>query len=118
MTRMPRVTQLFAPVPRELPEELNEVLLEAGALRIERIVSRGHRSPPGAWYDQEKAEFVALLRGAAGLRFEGCEEVLVLGPGDCIDIPAHVRHQVAWTDVAQDTVWLAVHYLPGGTPAG
>ena len=27
-----------------------------------------------------------------------------------IDIPAHKRHQVEWTDPAQHTVWLGVRY--------
>jgi cupin 2 domain-containing protein len=35
-----------------------------------------------------------------------------MGPGDYIDVPAHQRHRVEWTDPDQDTVWLAVFY-PG-----
>lgn len=101
---------LFDDIPANLPDELIQPLLRAKGVKIERIVSRGHHSAPDAWYDQETGEFVVLLRGSAGLRFEGSREVLVMGPGDYVNIPAHVRHRVAWTDADVATVWLAIHY--------
>ncbi len=51
-----------------------------------------------------------LLSGAARLRFADEDEPRHLGPGDWVDIPAHCRHRVEWTDPDQPTVWLAVHY--------
>ena len=51
-----------------------------------------------------------LLSGAARLRFADEDEARYLGPGDWVDIPAHCRHRVEWTDLDQPTVWLAVHY--------
>lgn len=107
---------LFDDVPRDLPEEIAAELLVRPGLRIERIVSRGHASPPGFWYDQDEAEWVAVLRGAARLRFEGGEEV-ALGPGDHVEIAAHRRHRVEWTTPEEPTVWLAVFYR-GTRPAG
>ena len=53
---------------------------------------------------------MVLLSGAAGLLFEGETEMRVLRPGDYLLIPAHCRHRVEWTDPAQKTVWLALHY--------
>ncbi len=102
---------LFAETPAELPEELIETILcaEASRLRIERIVSLGHASPPGSWFDQEAGEWVVLLSGAARLRFEA-EDAIELLPGDYVNIPAHKRHRVEWTDPARPTVWLAIHY--------
>jgi cupin 2 domain-containing protein len=100
----------FENIPAELPEELFETLVAAGRVRIERIVSRGHASPEGFWYDQEENEFVVLLQGRAGLRMDGADAPLVLKPGDYVDIPAHVRHRVEWTDPSGATIWLAVHY--------
>ena len=93
-------------VPAELPEELTTVLVAGGGVRIERIVSRGHASAPESWYEQAEDEFVLLVQGAARLEFE--EFDLELTPGDWVDLPAGVRHRVAWTAEAQDTVWLAV----------
>lgn len=102
------LTNLLRGIPDELPEELFEILVQRENLRIERIVSRGHTSPPEGWYDQPWNEWVMLVRGAAQLRFSDGREVN-LRAGDCIDIPAHVKHRVAWTDPDQNTVWLAVH---------
>ena len=28
----------------------------------------------------------------------------------CVNIPAHRRHRVEWTDPHEPTIWLAVHY--------
>lgn len=99
---------LFADLPAELPDELIETLVESKSVRIERIVSHGHASPAGFWYDQPQAEWVVLLQGAARLRFE--DQLVELRPGDWIHIPAHRRHRVEWTAAGEPTVWLAVHY--------
>lgn len=101
---------LFAALPRALPEELVTVLAEGPAVRVERIVSTGQVMPPGEWYDGERDEWVALLAGAARLRFEGEPGARTLAPGDWLRIPAHARHRVEWTDPAEPTVWLAVHF--------
>ena len=100
---------LFENIPAELPGELFQTLAQSDALRIERIVSRGHTTPAGQWYDQPQNEFVILLQGAARLAFEDGREI-AMGPGDWLAIPAHVKHRVAWTDPEQHSVWLAVHY--------
>jgi cupin 2 domain-containing protein len=100
---------LFAAIPAALPEELLHTLWQTPELRIERIVSRGHVTPPGQWYDQDADEWVVLLRGSAVLRIDGREEPLELRPGDYVLLPAHLRHRVEWTDPAQDSIWLAVH---------
>ena len=100
---------LFLNIPDDRPAELLETLIETGSVRIERIVSRGHVTAAGQWYDQERSEWVALLRGAARLVFADGREV-TMAAGDWLEIPARQRHRVAWTDPGQDTVWLAVHY--------
>jgi cupin 2 domain-containing protein len=48
-----RVGNLHSEIPADLPEELFTTLVGGPGLRIERIVSRGHRSSEGSWYDQE-----------------------------------------------------------------
>lgn len=100
---------LFAHIAAELPQELTNCLLSAGGVRIERIVSHGHASPPGFWYDQDTNEWVLVVQGAAKLSFDD-GETLELKAGDSVLIPAHRRHRVEWTDPAQATVWLAVHF--------
>jgi cupin 2 domain-containing protein len=102
---------LFAPpIPLAGGGEIFEALLEMPGFRLERIVSLGHNTPEGRWYDQERAEWVLLLRGAAGLRFEGEADLRMLKPGDYLLIPAHCRHRVEWTAEGQATFWLALHF--------
>jgi cupin 2 domain-containing protein len=101
---------LFADLPTTLPEELIEVLAETPHVRIERIVSTGHASPEGLWYDQDQHEWVVVLRGRAKLLFKDDDEPVEMGPGDWINIPAHRKHRVAWTTPDEPTVWLAVFY--------
>lgn len=101
---------LFAGLPASLPEERFDALVETPALRLERIVSTGHATPPGEWHDQERDEWVAVLRGSAGLRFEDEAAPRVLRPGDHVLIAAHRRHRVEWTDAREPTVWLALHF--------
>jgi cupin 2 domain-containing protein len=104
------IFNLFSNVPASIPDELFEEMVSTGLVRIERIVSDGHASPPGFWYDQEQNEWVMVLKGSAGLNFEGAEDILVLRTGDSINIPAHRKHRVEWTDPQEKTIWLAVHY--------
>ena len=107
---MPTDGNLFDSLPKNLPEELVENLVEHDGLRLERIVSSGHVTPAGKWYDQDSDEWVVMLTGAAQLSFDDSEEVLTLKPGDYLKIPAHRRHRVDWTDPDAPTVWLALHF--------
>ncbi len=99
---------LFSNLPQNLPEELTTVLQEGHGVRIERIVSTGHKSPDGLWYDQQEHEWVMVLQGAARLQFE--DRVVEMRAGDWINIPAHQKHRVEWTSPDEQTVWLAVFY--------
>jgi len=101
---------VFANVAHRLPDEQIVELLSGRNVRIERIVSTGHASTPDEWYDQDRAEWVLLLAGSAGLIFEGETEPLLLEPGSYVHIGAHERHRVAWTDPSVPTIWLAIHY--------
>lgn len=101
---------IFHNVPDDLDDEFIETLVRMPTLRIERIVSRGHTSPDGFWYDQNDDEWVVLLSGGARIAFEGSPEDVTLEPGDHLTIRAHQKHRVEWTDPAKDTVWLAVFF--------
>lgn len=91
-------------------QERVEILAENEHVRIERIVSWGHVSPPDFWYDQEQAEWVTVLSGSARLRFQKDDDTVSLGPGDALLIPAGCRHRVDWTAPDEPTVWLAVFF--------
>ncbi len=104
------MSNIFEEIPTSLPEEVQQVIANKGSVRIERIISMGHRSPENFWYDQKEDEFVLLLSGSATLQFEGQAEVKEMFPGDYMLIPAHVKHRVASTDSEEESVWLAVHF--------
>ena len=104
----PIVGNLFTAPDAGAGGEHIEVLASGAACRVERIVSCGHTSPAGFWYDQDQDEWVSLLSGAARLLFEDGRS-LTLAPGDHLLIPAHCRHRVEWTHPEQSTVWVAVH---------
>ena len=97
-------------LPASLSEELFTTILQANSVRVERIVSQGHASPPGFWYDQEENELVMVLEGSAAVQFEGDAQPVELRRGSFLNIPAHTRHRVVWTDPNRRTVWLAIHY--------
>lgn len=102
---------LYEALPGALPQELFTDLLRGADFRVERIVSRGHCSPSGFWYEQSENEWVLLLKGAARLRFEQQEQLVSMTEGDYLNIPAGMKHRVEWTAPDQDSIWLAIFYL-------
>jgi len=106
----PDVFNLLAQLPAAGEHENFQTLFESPGVRIERIVSDEHSSPPDFWYDQPHDEWVMLVQGEAVLEFaEGKRQLL--RRGDSLCIPAHCRHRVGGT--GPRTVWLAVHILNG-----
>ena len=103
---------LFENIPSDLPQEIVATLAESEGARIERIVSDGHASPNGFWYDQDENEWVLLVAGRAELLLETAEGVqrVELAPGDHLLIPARQRHRVESTSSTEKTIWLAVHF--------
>lgn len=103
-----KIANLFQGIPQQLPQELFDTLLQRDGVRLERIVSLGHSTPPGEWYDQAWDEWVILLSGSATLQFEngGFHKLL---PGDHLLIPAHCRHRVEQTNRGEKSIWLALH---------
>ncbi|MCK5082790.1 MAG: cupin domain-containing protein [Candidatus Omnitrophica bacterium] len=101
---------IYDQIPEELREEVFEEITRGDSFRLERIVSKGHSTPEGKWYDQDEDEWVILLKGNAGILIEGEAEAVTLNPGDHYQIPAHSKHRVEWTDSKTETVWVALHY--------
>jgi cupin 2 domain-containing protein len=101
---------LYGQIPTQMTEEFFQTLTAGNGMRIERIVSKGHCSPPGFWYDQADNEWVVLLKGEATLRFERGDRLVHLTEGSYINIEAHEKHRVEWTSDNTETIWLAVFY--------
>lgn len=96
-------------LPGDLSSEVIELLISHENVRIERIVSKGHITPENDWYDQDENEWVLVIKGAGKVLFENGDETF-LEEGGYINIPAHCKHRVSWTDPYKETVWLAVFY--------
>lgn len=106
------ISNLFDDLPSNFADEHFSTLLEAGDLRIERILSHGQASPDSFWYDQDQHEWVIVLQGAARIAMD--DEVKELRPGDFLNIPAHHKHRVEWTSPDEPTIWLAIFYGKAG----
>ena len=102
-------------IPATLPEEIFETILSTQDIKIERIISHGHSTSKDKWYDQALHEWVLILQGNAKLELQPLtskkeNKIISLHCGDHLNIPAHTRHRVVWTDSQQPTIWLAIHY--------
>ena len=102
------VGNLFAKLPAATRAEAFTTLLDAGTVRVERIVSRGQVTPDDEPMIQASREWVVLLAGEARLRIEDSQEV-TLKPGDHLTIAAGQPHWVTYTSRDEAAVWLAVH---------
>jgi len=91
-------------------EELTDILVERGGVRVERIVSTGQATPEGEWYNQEQDEWVMVASGVARLRIDGEDTDREMSAGDWIWLPARCRHRVTWTQVSPPTIWIAFHF--------
>ena len=100
---------LFDNLPEDLAEEVVDVLVSRDGVRIERIISDGHASPDGFWYDQQDHEWVVVLHGSAVVEFRD-DDTVHLNCGDWLDIPAHRKHRVVATSDEDKTIWLAVFF--------
>lgn len=83
-------------------------LLKNDKIKIEKIVSNGQSSPINFWYEQEKNEFVLILKGNAIIEYEHSD--IELKEGDYINIKAFTKHRVKYTNKDEPTIWLAVFY--------
>ncbi len=99
---------LFSNIPSSIPNEIFETIISTPSIKIERIISKGQKSAPDFWYDQEQSEWILVLQGEARLQFE--DKTICLAPGDYINIAPHQKHRIDWTTSEEETIWLAIFY--------
>ena len=104
------IGNIFSDIQKQTSDEVLQTILQTQQFKIERIISHDYSTAEGEWYDQDKDEWVLVLKGTAGLLFEGSDKTVTMKTGDYINIPAHQKHRVEWTDPEEETIWLAVHY--------
>ena len=105
-----KVRNIFSNIPESLPNELLKELVSSENCKIERIISKGHTTPEGKWYDQDKNEFVIIFKGNAELLFEENNKIIKMKEGNYINIPSHTKHRIIKTSLKEETIWLAIHY--------
>jgi len=103
------IKNIFSSIPKDIPKELFETIVSSKEIRIERIISKGHITENNKWYNQDKNEFVIVLKGSAVIEYKN-NEMINLGIGDYLIIPARKEHRVAETSKKEETIWLAVFY--------
>jgi cupin 2 domain-containing protein len=109
-TNRPIITKLFETTGLAIgDEEFQETLFEGRQFRVERIISRGQITAPDQWYEQPRDEWVLLAAGNASLEIEN-DCLLHLCAGDCLMLPAGLRHRVTYTSKVTPCVWLAIHF--------
>ncbi len=88
--------------------EIIEEIISTKSFKIEKISSFGHPTPNNKWYNQDKNEWVLLLKGHAILKFKKDDYKINLNEGDYILIKKHLEHRVEYT--SDDALWLCFHY--------
>jgi len=103
---------LLSNIPIDKENEKFFKILENETIKIEKIVSNGQKSPEDFWYDQEKNEFVLLIKGEAVLEIQEDNKIksINLKEGDCLELKAHQKHRVSYTSESEPTIWLAIFY--------
>jgi cupin 2 domain-containing protein len=105
-----RIKNIFHDIPPDIPDEIIDKIISSDKIRVEKIVSKGHSTPADFWYDQYENEWVLVVKGKARLKFFDDADLVELKEGDYLNISAHTKHRVEWTDPETETIWLAVFY--------
>lgn len=108
--KIDNIFKLSPNLPSIANGEQTDVLASTDSVLLERIVSAGHQTPEGYWYEQERSEWVILLQGNATLLFDHAEGSLIdLKAGDYLYIEPFRKHRVIYTSTLPPCIWVAVH---------
>ena len=99
----------YSKLPGKKDKELFENIFSSDNILIERIISSGWNKIDDKWYDQEKDEWVILLKGFATIEFEK-NKITELVEGDYLFIPTHCKHKVTKSSSKPPCIWLTVHF--------
>lgn len=87
-------------------EEQFDLLQKGLHYRIERIVTSGHSSPEGFYYEQENDEWIFLVQGEVILEME--EKYVQMKTGDHLFIPKNCRHRIEKSSVEPVCIWVCI----------
>lgn len=103
------MNNIFDKIGEAGEEEQFELLQKGPRYRIERIMSAGHSSPEGFYYDQENDEWIMLVQGEATLEVEG--KLTVLKTGDYMFLPKNCKHRIEKTSIDPACIWLCMFII-------
>ncbi|MCX7874695.1 MAG: cupin domain-containing protein [Melioribacteraceae bacterium] len=106
---MNELKNILNDIPEKFENEIFDKIITSENFTLERIISNGHNSPENFWYDQEKNEFVLILKGNAIIKYDD-GKIFKMTKGDYLIIPAHQKHRVEETSSEEKTIWLAIHF--------
>jgi cupin 2 domain-containing protein len=89
--------------------EIFEALAESDHALVERIISSGQKTPDGQWLQQDRNEWVMLLKGNARISFADGYD-FELNCGDHLFIPRDKKHRVTYTSADPECIWIAFHF--------
>lgn len=101
---------IFSEIPTSIPKEVFNSIIDKDGIKIERIISKGHTTEKDKWYNQEKNEWLIMLKGKAELLFKNNNQIIKMKKGDYLNISAHTEHRVTKTSKKEETIWLTIHY--------
>ena len=96
------LSNIFESMPANPDEEVVDLIAQNENAKIERIISRGQTSPVSGWYDQEKDEWVLVLKGEAIISFDNGKEVN-LKAGDHIKV-ADIEGEIEQVGAVKTTI--------------
>ncbi|MDL2260480.1 cupin, partial [Deltaproteobacteria bacterium OttesenSCG-928-K17] len=92
---MENIFKIPAEIPADEACEFMETILHSDSrLYIERIISNGHTTEHGKWYDQDHDEWVVVLKGWAKVQYKNGREIHI-DEGDHLFLPKRVAHRVS-----------------------
>lgn len=103
------MTNIFENTEEAGEEGLFDLLQKGDHYRIERVVSVGHSSPEGLYYDQENDQWIMLVQGTATLELEG--KLVDLKAGDYLFLPKNSKHRIEKTSIEPACIWLCVFII-------
>ena len=84
-------------------------ILNGNKFRLEKIISKGYKTPNAKWLSESVDEFVLLLKGKAEILFE-TGQIVELKEGDYLIIPSNTKHKVIKTSIRPLCYWLTIHF--------
>jgi len=84
-------------------------VLNGNKFRLEKIISKGYKTPKTKWLSESVDEFVLLLKGKAEILFE-TGQIVELKEGDYLIIPSNTKHKVVKTSIRPLCYWLTIHF--------